>query len=113
MLANERKRKIHTNQQAEADSSDEELEDFLFGNSNIIKATKNSDGEEEAKQETATDDLLSFSISTKPSYFDGEKFVEEKDDIEKVLYYIINTKFLFNDFLKKKPNTFYIYHIYY
>lgn len=88
MLANERKRKFDISQHDEAESSDEELEDFLFGNSSTIKTTPDAIKEEKEKPEEGTEELLSFSISTKPSYFDGEKFIEEKDDNEKVTQFI-------------------------
>ena len=86
MLANERKRKFDISHHDEAESSDEELEDFLFGNKSTIKTTTpNSVADKEENPEEATGELLSFSISTKPSVFDGEEFVEEKDDSEKVI----------------------------
>lgn len=85
MLANEKKRKLDISQQNEAESSDEELEDFLFGNSSTIKSTSDVITVEKETDNEATEELLSFSISTKPSYFDGENFVEEKDVSEKVM----------------------------
>ena len=72
------------NDEEEDDDSDEELEDFLFGNSKIqVPKSDSGDKDEEKPIEEEPSDLLSFAISTKPSHYDGEKFVEAKDDDSK------------------------------
>jgi len=80
MFSIDRKRKLSSSKRNNTESSDEELEDFLFGNTNFKTASKDeviSDINVQGETET----LLPFSISTKPSHFDGEKLVEE--DTEK------------------------------
>jgi len=78
---------------AEADSSDEELENFLFGKSSVSK-TEEIKEEEHVRNDNddkKIDQLLSFSISTKPSHFDDEKLGKEEKLEEKVC---ISTTFL-------------------
>ena len=82
MFSIDRKRKLPSNKRSvnhDADSSDEELEDFLFGNTNF-KTTPKDEVISETNVEGDTETLLPFSISTKPSHFDGEKLVEEDTD---------------------------------